>query len=126
MIDKELFDETRKHLSEYPMRKKNLDDVINAQKEDTLELKREWVSFKKHATNILIGGLGAMVAYGIWVGTIQSSIQYNATQLTQTQIKVNDIDRRQQASDVSNAEIKTKLNNIESTLLEIKTTLKNN
>ena len=76
MTEKELLEETRRHLDGYHMRKKSLDDIIDAQKEETTELKKEWSAFKKNAITILGSGLVALVGYGIWVGTIQSSIQF--------------------------------------------------
>lgn len=90
------------------------------------DFQKEWSSAKGKAFNVLFGLLVVFVGYGVWVGTIQTRLSSIENQQIQIDMKVEEISRRQQLSDITGAEIKTKLINIEASLLEIKNTLKVN
>ena len=91
---------------------------------EVMELKNEWVTFKSRALKILLGSSAVLVGYGMWVGTIQSFVTEHGKWADRMEIRVVEIDRRQQSADVTNAEIKTKLVGIEASLVEIKNALK--
>lgn len=92
--------------------------------QEITELKAEWLDFKRVSRNILIGALVPVVGYGVWVGTIQSKIN-EFTRYVEVDQKMNeDIRGKIQSTEISNADIRARLINIESTLLEIKQGLK--
>ena len=65
-------------------------------------------------------GIGILVSVGIWVGTIQTRQLRNIDDISTVTTRVDTVAQRQQNSDVTSAEIRTKLINIEATLIEIK------
>ena len=92
---------------------------------EILELKTEWTTFKSRALSILLFGVLAAVSYGIWIGTLQTTVNNNTTNIVSNKEAISSFDKRIQANDITSAEIRTKLSNIETTLSEIKLSLKN-
>jgi hypothetical protein len=72
------------------------------------EMKTEWAQLKTRALYALVTSLTVAVGYGVWVGTIQSRLD----------------DGERTHEELSLASIKTELANINTTLLEIKSSLK--
>jgi hypothetical protein len=71
-----------------------------------------------------LGLVVVIVGYGIWVGTIQTTIENHANADAKMESDIKEITSRQQGADISSAEIKTKLISIEATLVEIKNAVK--
>lgn len=69
--------------------------------------------------------VGALIAIGIWVGTIQTRQLRSMDDLQGLNSRVDVVVDRIRQNDISSAEIKTKLINIEVTLQEIKLKLDN-
>lgn len=69
-------------------------------------------------------GIGVLVGVGVWVGTIQTRQLRSMDDINTLTSRVENVQERQQASDIVSAEIKTRLGNIDSTLLEIKAGLR--
>ena len=64
--------------------------------------------------------VGALIAIGIWVGTIQARQLRNIDDIQQVDSHVDVISDRLQKNDIGSAEIRAKLIGIEGTLQEIK------
>ena len=92
--------------------------------EEIRELKAEWHEFKARALTVLISSCFLFAGYGIWVGTIQANVQSNLQRLEVQTNRISTIDTRQQASDVTAAEIKAKLSAIETSLIDIRQAIK--
>lgn len=105
----ELKKEIEMHLAGFAERDKDREDMRN-----------EWRSLKSWAFALIIGSLLAFVSYGMWVGNINAQTMSNTKMIEQAQLRIDSTDKRQQASDITSAEIRTKLINIEATLAEIK------
>lgn len=87
---------------------------------DREDMRNEWRNLKTWAFALIIGSLLAFVSYGMWVGNINSQTLSNAKMIEQAQLRIDSVDKRQQLSDITSAEIRTKLVSIEATLAEIK------
>ena len=88
------------------------------------DLKGEWTKFRNFSLSVLVSGIVVFTGYGIWVGSIQSAITENYKLHQKQDERIDFIDKRQQAADISSTEIKTKLVGIEASLVEIKRALK--
>lgn len=88
------------------------------------DLKGEWAKFRNFSLSVLVSGIVVFTGYGIWVGSIQSAITENYKLHQKQDERIDFIDKRQQAADISSTEIKTKLVGIEASLVEIKRALK--
>lgn len=117
-------EEFRSHLEGFPERQQRTDERFKDVSAEIAEMRNEWREFKGRALSILLGGLVVMVGYGVWVGTIQSSIKNNEVLVAAQVLRVAEIERRQQTTDITNAEIKAKLVNIELGLVDIKESIK--
>lgn len=95
-----------------------------ALKNELAELKKEWDEMKSRIFVLFLGSAAVLVGYGVWVGTIQSFMNEHSRWAEKIDVRIVDMDKRQQISDVNAAEIKTKLIGIETTLIEIKQALK--
>ncbi len=84
------------------------------------EMKTEWAQLKNRALYALLGALTVAVAYGVWVGTIQSRMDSGEEIHAELAMNVAKIDGQQRANDVALAGIKAELVNINTTLVEIK------
>jgi hypothetical protein len=87
------------------------------------EMKKEWKEFNTRATWMLIGFLGSILAIGIWVGTMQTNVQNLSNGVEDALSHHDDYDKRLNALEVNNGEIKSRLTSIEVTLQEIKTAI---
>lgn len=87
------------------------------------ELGQQLADIKRGAFRILVSGIVVAALYGIWVGTMQFSLSDTRARGMDTQADVESLEKRQNDSDILAAEIRTKLANIEATLLEIKKSL---
>lgn len=103
------FDEGQKHQKPSP---------------ETEEMIEEWRTFKSRVFVLLIGSLTVMIGYGIWVGTIENRIDNNKDHIAEVSESVEKLSAKQSQSDITSAEIRTKLASIEATLMEIKNSLK--
>lgn len=88
------------------------------------EMREEWAKFRGVALTAVLSGVMVVAGYGIWVGSIQSAITENYKLHQKSDERIESIDKRQQAADISSTEIKTRLIGIESSLIEIKHALK--
>lgn len=88
------------------------------------EMRTEWRQLKARFFYSFVAALSVAVGYGIWVGTIQNRIDSGEVERGVLTASVAAIDSRQRASDIASTEIKTKLVNIEMTLIEIKNALR--
>lgn len=84
----------------------------------------EWKSFKNRSLGILLGFVGLSGGYGIWVGTVNFTVNRNIQDIQETRSLISQIAEKQQKTDITSAEIRTKLSNIETTLIEIKEWIK--
>lgn len=109
----ELIKDVENHLATYPERRR-----------DVVEMQKEWKEYKAKAMWILIGFVGSMLSIGIWVGTMQSSIETNNNEHIKMGIITDAIERRVNALEVTNGEIRARLTSIDASLIEIKQSLK--
>jgi hypothetical protein len=98
--------------------------LISDVKGEMDELRAEWSKLRGVALKSVIGGVIIVAGYGMWVGSIQSAITENYKLHQNGDDRIDGIDKRQQAADISSTEIKTKLIGIEASLIEIKQALK--
>lgn len=87
-------------------------------------IQSEWRSFKNRSLVILLGFIGLAGGYGIWVGTVNFTVNRNIQDIQDTRFLISQIAEKQQKTDITSAEIRTKLSNIETTLIEIKEWIK--
>jgi Tfp pilus assembly protein PilO len=120
-----------KHVNEFPLRDKLIHDLINSQVRQTAEVKKvadevrnEWASLKKYAFGALIAGMVSVFGYGAYIKGLSSDMENNKARITSAEIKIDAIDKQQQASNITLAEIRTQLLNINTTLVEIKNSIK--
>lgn len=88
------------------------------------ELKNEWEQFKTRALWVLIGGIVAMVSYGVWVGNIQTRISNNEDSIQDNSAAIQRLTETVNTTNITMASVLAKLGSIESTLIEIKASLK--
>jgi hypothetical protein len=109
----ELIKHIENHLATFPERHN-----------DYLEMKAEWQEFKRKALYILVSFLGVVVAYGVWVGTIQSNNdEFEKTDI-QTKAEIKVIESRINSLEVNNSEIRARLTSIDLALQEIKAAIR--
>jgi hypothetical protein len=101
-----------------------LEKFVDVNKE-ILELKTEWGTFKSRALSILLAGVVGAAGYGVWIGTLQQVVTTNERNIASNGVAIDNFDERIQANDITSAEVRAKLANIESTLAEIKLAIKN-
>jgi len=101
--------EIENHLATFPERRK-----------DAEEMQKEWKEFKNKSFWILIGFFGALLSVGVWVGTIQTNIQNITETANKAAIQAEAVEKRVNALEITNGEIRTKLSGIEAVLQEIK------
>lgn len=97
---------------------------INAIKEEISVMRDEWKEVKNKAIGWLVTALFVVVGYGIWVGSIQTTMTENRRISDRMILQIDDVNKKQQATDITAAEIRTKLSGIEASLIEIKQALK--
>lgn len=83
-------------------------------------VKKEWGSFKSRLNWVLIGCVAAFVGYGVWVGTIQNKILNNQDDIQDNKTQAALALQSAHLSEVTLAEIKARLTNIETLLVELK------
>ena len=98
--------------------------ITNGIKKEISELKKEWDELKGKLLRYYLTFLIVVASYGIWVGTIQTTINQHEVADNKMETQIVEIDKRQQSSDITSAEIKTKLAGIEASLVDIKEALK--
>jgi len=101
------------HLATFPERHK-----------DITEMQGEWKEFKQKAFWAMATFIISILSVGIWVGTIQSNIQTIQTNAEKASVVSDQLDRRLQALEVTNGEIKARLTSIDATLQEIKLSIR--
>ncbi len=87
-------------------------------------IQEEWRSFKNRSLGILLGFIGLAGGYGVWVGTVNFTVNRNIQDIQDTRFLISQVAEKQQKTDVTSAEIRTKLSSIETTLIEIKEWIK--
>lgn len=109
----ELQKEIESHLATYPERRKDVE-----------EMQKEWKEFKTRAFWAMASFIGAILSIGIWVGSIQTNIQHINELAGRAASQADNTDKRLNALEINNGEIKTKLSSIEATLQEIKVSIR--
>lgn len=114
------FNEGQKHLVPSPETTR----IIAEMKAEWSDMQKAWKQINNRALIALLGSLVVAGGYGIWVGTIQTRLDNGEATHDSLTASVVSIEARQHANDISSTEIRTKLANIELTLVEIKNALK--
>jgi len=109
----ELTRQIEDHLATFPERRKDVE-----------EMRSEWKEFKTRAFWAMTSFIGAILGIGIWVGTIQTNIGHINELASKASVQAENTDKRLNALEVTNGEIRTKLNSIEATLQEIKVSIR--
>lgn len=112
-MPQELQKEIESHLATYPERRK-----------DVVEMQNEWKEFKQRAFWTMLSFIISILGVGIWVGTIQSNIQNIQLNADKAAVLSDQLDRRLQALEVTNGEIKARLTSIDVALQEIKLSIR--
>lgn len=112
-MPEELKKEIQNHLATFPERH-----------EDMLEMKKEWKEYKNRAMWILVGFVGSILSIGIWVGTMQTTIEGITGHETEDKARFLQIESRLNSLEITNSEIRARLMSIEATLQEIKVAVK--
>lgn len=90
---------------------------------DFVKIQEQWDSIRTRFFWTVFTSLGAFVAIGIWVGTIQAEVGHNTEEISEHKIQYTQVDSRIVSLEVNNSEIKARLASIEAILLEIKADL---
>ena len=116
----ELQKEIENHLATFPERHKYVEEMRN-----------EWREFKEREDErknkilyVIIGFAGALIAIGIWVGTIQTNIESIANHDAEDKTRFAQLEQKVNASEVSTASILARLSSIDVALQEIKIAIK--
>jgi len=104
--------EIEKHLDSFPERWK----VV-------AEMREDWEEFRRKFLWTIIGSVGAFIALGVWVGTIQTDHGHFEEEINEHKEQYVSVERRLGTLEVTNSDIKARLSSIEAILLEIKTEL---
>lgn len=88
------------------------------------EMRREWNEYKSKAMWILLGFSGSLIAIGIWVGTIQTTIKSISEHESADATRFLTVESRLNSAEVNNAGVLARLASIEVTLQEIKVAIK--
>lgn len=91
---------------------------------ETMELRNEWRELKNKAFYVLIVAVTVSVGYGVWVGTIQTSVNNQKEAIEKNTILISSIDDQNNSAAVALGKIETRLTNIENSLAEMKKLLK--
>ena len=110
----ELRKEIENHLATFPERRK-----------DAEEMRKEWNEYKNKAMWILIGFVGSILGIGVWVGTMQTTVDSITGHERDDAERFIQIEARINALEVTNGEIRARLTSIDATLQEIKVAIKN-
>lgn len=92
--------------------------------EDIEQMKVEWKQFKNRALTILLGSCIALVGYGIWVGNIETDIEYTKERVNEHEKKILTLSTNESTSRAQLAGIEVQLRQIDMTLQEIKDKLR--
>ena len=95
-------------------------NLINATNKEIGEMRKEWDELKQRVFALLIAAVAVAAGYGIWVGSMQVTINNNKDNIAETAEELHSLGIESQTSKVAIAEILTKLANIETILVEIK------
>ncbi len=88
------------------------------------ELRREWEQWKSRTFWFLVASIGAFVGYGIWIGTMQTRVENAERNVAENKASISRLVDSQNVANISMASVLAKLSGIETTLSEIKATLK--
>lgn len=80
----------------------------------------EWNKARTFIIRVFFAGAAVLVAYGIWVGTIQNKISTIQRDAEKAEARNALVENRLGALEVNNGEIRARLTSIEATLQEIK------
>ena len=105
----DLLKEVEHHIATYP-----------DHRQDVIEMQKEWADYKAKAFWVLLGFSGSILAIGVWVGTMQSSIEEVTKDHIDYQEQNQQIETRLGLLEVTNGEIKARLTSIDLILQEIK------
>jgi len=109
----ELQKEIQDHLASFPERRK-----------DVAEMQAEWKEWKTRSFWTMAGFIGSILAIGVWVGTIQTNIENITQTANKASIQADAVEKRVNALEITNGEIRTKLSGIEAVLQEIKVAIR--
>ena len=80
--------------------------------------------FRKTLRNFVLANISFLIGAGIWVGTIQTQAERNKQDIEMHIRRVESIEEKVNRTDVTQAQIQTKLSGIEAILIELKADLK--
>ena len=88
------------------------------------ELRREWEEMKTRVVYILLGGVLALVGYGVWVGQIQTQVSRNMSDIQKNDSRTVIDEARINSIEVINSSTNARLTSIDVALQEIKLAIK--
>ena len=106
-------EEIRNHLATFPDRR-----------EHEAKRDREWDEFKNRMFWMLIAGIASVLSIGVWVGIMQTHVEQIMADHAKIDVKTTQFDDRLGQLEVNNGEIRTRLSSIDSTLQEIKISIR--
>jgi hypothetical protein len=109
----ELQKEIEQHLATCPERVKDLQEMQN-----------EWKEYKNKAMWVLLGFSGSILAIGVWVGTMQTTLESVTSHEGEDKARFLQVEARLNSAEVNNAGVLARLASIEVTLQEIKVAVK--
>lgn len=84
----------------------------------------EWQKYTNRILfSIVLGSIGCIGSFAIWVGTVQTDVTNNRDDILTLSVDHHDIETRIGQIEVANSDIKARLISIEATLQEIKTSI---
>ena len=92
--------------------------------EEIQELRDEWRELKERAFYALVVGILVAVGYGIWVGTIATRVDRNATDIAKADQRSTTNEARLNAIEITNSSTNARLSSIDAVLQEIKLAIK--
>ena len=108
-MHQELLKNVENHLATFPERH-----------QDFLEMRAEWKEFKTRAMWAMTSFIGAILAIGMWVGTMQAQHSELEKHSVESSTDIRVLETRLNNVEVTNSEVKARLVSIEVTLQEIK------
>ena len=102
-----------------------MEEVQKQHYEEVHNISNDMRSLKTKAIFFLLGLIIAVIGYGIWVGTIQTRVTRNESDLAKITSKIETLVSSNNQSQVQMADINARLKNLEVILIEIREQLKN-
>lgn len=114
----------KKTVSMYPNSMESMSEMKSMLKDHIASETEELGDLRRTIRNFFIANIGFLLIAGIWVGTIQTRQLRNVDDIEKVNKRQDEFSERIQRNDVTSAEIRTKLNAIEATLIEIRQSIR--